>query len=104
MTIYSRFVFSLLTILACTSSASAHDSHTHQAPWQACAEKQIKEACSYTNGDEDLFKGSCQLFNEALMCVRNEPIIHVKALAKAAEKEAKKTAESKVTEATHTHH
>ena len=87
MTIYSRFVFSLLTILACTSSASAHDSHTHQAPWQACAEKQIKKACSYTNGDEDLFKGSCQLFNEVLMCVRNEPIIHFEDLSKEAQKE-----------------
>ncbi|WP_426359847.1 hypothetical protein ACPUVO_06375 [Pseudocolwellia sp. HL-MZ19] len=104
MTIFNRIAFTFFVLLAGISSANAHDSHTHQAPWQACADKQIKEACSYTNGDEDLFKGSCQLFNEALMCVRNEPIIHVKALAKAAEKEAKQTAESKVTEATHTHH
>ena len=57
--------------------------------------KQIKDACSYTNGDKDLFKGSCQLFNEALMCVRNEPIIHFEDLSKEAQKkvvsEASKT-------------
>jgi hypothetical protein len=100
MTIYSRFVFSLLTILSCTSSASAHDSHTHQAPWQACAEKQIKDACSYTNGDKDLFKGSCQLFNEALMCVRNEPIIHFEDLTKAAQKKVV----SEASKTSHSHH
>jgi hypothetical protein len=72
------FVILLLSI----SKVSAHDSHTHTAPWQACESLQKTDQCSYTNGDGDLFKGTCQLFNEVLMCVRNQPIIHVKDLVK----------------------
>lgn len=71
--------------------ANAHDSHTHSAPWQACESKQKSAQCSYSNGENDLFKGSCQLFSETLMCVRNQPIIHADAQAKSAKKLVEKT-------------
>lgn len=71
--------------------ANAHDSHTHSAPWQACESKQKSAQCSYTNGENDLFKGSCQLFSETLMCVRNQPIIHADAQVKKTEKLVEKT-------------
>ena len=67
-----------IMLISSTLTVCAHDSHTHTAPWQACEQKQKTEQCAYTNGDEDLFKGSCQLFSDKLMCVRNEPIIHAK--------------------------
>jgi hypothetical protein len=72
----------VIVIFFRVSSVNAHESHTHTAPWQACEDKQKADLCSYTNGDGDLFKGTCQLFNEVLMCVRNQPIIHVKDLVK----------------------
>lgn len=65
-----------LVMFLSISLANAHDSHSHQAPWQACADKQKSQDCSYKNGAGDLFKGSCQLFSEALLCVRNKPIIY----------------------------
>ncbi|MGB2740859.1 MAG: hypothetical protein WBC60_09950 [Cognaticolwellia sp.] len=71
-------------------AASAHDSHTHSAPWQACENKQKSAQCSFTNGDDDLFKGSCQVFTDTLMCVRNQPIIHVETLDKKLKEKAKK--------------
>ena len=83
---------SLFIITLCSSKlANAHYSHTHTAPWQACENMHKTEQCSYTNGDGDLFKGTCQLFDEVLMCVRNQPIIHVEDLAKDAQSTNKKT-------------
>lgn len=75
------------TAICCLSilpllTANAHDSHTHEAPWQACADKQNTQQCEFKNGDGDLHKGSCQLFSETLMCVRNQPIIHAEDLEK----------------------
>jgi hypothetical protein len=83
------------TVFVGVFTASAHDSHTHTAPWEACEEKKKSEQCSFTNGDGDLFKGSCQLFSEALMCVRNQPIIHAEDLAEEVKKKhmAKDTAD-----------
>jgi len=78
------------------TTANAHDSHTHEAPWQACAQKQIKEECEYTNGSKDLFKGSCQLFNKSLMCVRNEPILYFKDLSTKAKEQVRTHANKEV--------
>ena len=70
------FIVTLFMMLSSLLTASAHDSHTHKAPWQACEDKEKSASCVYQNGKGDVFKGSCQLFSEALMCVRNQPIIH----------------------------
>lgn len=77
---YSCIVMVLFSIF----SVNAHDSHTHEAPWQACEQKQKSQQCSYNNGAGDLFKGTCQLFSKVLKCVRNEPIISANELAKQA--------------------
>lgn len=76
-------------------AANAHDSHTHSAPWQACENKKKLAQCSFTNGDGDIFKGSCQVFSETLMCVRNQPIIHADALEKKGKVKAEKVPSSK---------
>ena len=82
MNINNLVTMVLTTLFSSVFSVSAHDSHTHTAPWEACEEKNKSEQCSYTNGDGDLFRGSCQLFSESLMCVRNQPIISAEDLAK----------------------
>jgi hypothetical protein len=79
MIIKVKFVVTLglfLLILSNTPSVNAHQGQTHKAPWQSCEGAQKEDKCSYTNHSGDLYKGSCQLFSEALMCVRNEPIIY----------------------------
>ena len=92
MTKFIHLCISLFIITLCNIKlANAHDSHTHTAPWQACENIQKTEQCSYTNGDGDLFKGTCQLFNKVLMCVRNQPIIYVEDLAKKAKSKGKKS-------------
>lgn len=64
----STFIVSSLSVLA-------HSGHTHKAPWEACFDAEKDQACEYKNGNKDIFKGTCQLFSERLMCVRNQPII-----------------------------
>lgn len=80
--VVSTFVFLFFFAL----NVSPHDSHTHKAPWVACEEKNKAAECSYKNGTGDFFKGSCQSFQEILMCVRSEPIIYAKDLVKQAKK------------------
>jgi hypothetical protein len=53
----------------------AHSGHTHKAPWEACFDAKKDQACEYRNANKDIFKGTCQVFSERLMCVRNQPII-----------------------------
>jgi len=72
----------LIATLFSINSVSANDSHMHTAPWEACENMQKSRQCSYINGDDDLFQGTCQLFSNVLMCVRNQPIIHIKHLVK----------------------
>ncbi|QDE31892.1 hypothetical protein [Shewanella polaris] len=55
--------------------ALAHEEHVFKAPWNACADAVKTQQCAYTNVNGDLFKGTCRVFSEALMCVRNQPII-----------------------------
>ncbi|AWB58691.1 hypothetical protein [Colwellia sp. Arc7-D] len=89
---HNKFLIIAASLMLLSSFvASAHDSHTHSAPWQACESKQKSAQCSYTNGENDLFKGSCQMFSETLMCVRNQPIIHADAQGKKSDKLADKS-------------
>ena len=73
--VWSAFLLIALSAMVLSTTADAHDGHVHKAPWQACETKQLSNACSYENGNGDLFRGSCQLFTGTLMCVRNQPIV-----------------------------
>jgi len=66
----------IMMSLVLLAPAIAHDSHTHKAPWKACSAKKKEDLCTYKNGQDDLFKGTCQSFRQQLMCVRNQPIIY----------------------------
>ena len=75
---YSSITFIGVVSLLCTFIVTAHDSNSHTAPWQSCETKKVAQSCEYTNGKNDLYKGTCQTFNNARMCVRNQPIIYSK--------------------------
>lgn len=102
--IISSFMFMLSSLL----TVNAHDSNSHKAPWSVCEKQEKGAQCSYTNGDGDLFKGTCQSFNEALMCVRNQPIIHAEDLVEKAKNmkgidNLKKKVVTKLAKSTHEH-
>lgn len=86
MNINSLSAIVFIMLMSSPTTIHAHDSHTHAAPWQACEEKNKSSQCSYTNGENDLFKGTCQLFSDTLMCVRNQPIIRAKKPTKSIQK------------------
>lgn len=57
------------------SSAHAHQGHTDRAPWEACAEKALDDACEWTDRSHARYIGTCREIADALMCVRNRPIV-----------------------------
>ncbi len=59
----------------CTSMVLSHEGHVNNASWDACHDAKKEDVCSYQNNKRDLFRGTCQLFDTKLMCVRNQPII-----------------------------
>ncbi len=66
----------LLAGIAVVSPALlAHEGNLSSAPWDACADKQQNNVCSFTNAHEDLFQGTCQSMSDSLYCVRNQPIV-----------------------------
>lgn len=65
----------LMGYLAHCVSAIAHDGHTHKVAVAACVEKQVSNDCGYVMGSENFYQGTCQQFGDALMCVRNKPIV-----------------------------
>lgn len=76
-----RFKFTLATGLALLISsnyANAHAGHGDELQWQACSVAEKNDPCEYQNSHGDIYRGNCKLFSEALMCVRNEPIIRAK--------------------------
>lgn len=65
----------LATLLAVISVATfAHEGHLNEAPWAACDNRDIGDACAYENAAEDVYRGTCRSMSEHLICVRNQPI------------------------------
>lgn len=63
-------------LVSLANQAFAHSGGNHNpAPLEACSELSKAAACSYTNHHGDLYKGTCRVFSDALLCVRNEPIV-----------------------------
>ncbi|MFT2090768.1 hypothetical protein [Paraglaciecola sp. 2405UD69-4] len=58
-------------------SVNAHNGHGDELPWLACNQAEKGDRCEYTNSHNDLYQGSCRVFSDALMCVRNKPIVHL---------------------------
>ncbi|MBU2869654.1 hypothetical protein [Colwellia sp. E2M01] len=98
---FCKILIIFLAGIVINFTAFAHDSHTHSAPWQACETKNKAAQCSYENGNGDLFRGSCQVFSESLMCVRNQPIVYAKPQFKGQPKSQTLKVESSGTAAIH---
>ena len=67
--------------LCFTSLSFAHSGHVHKAPLIACQSLSKGESCRYMVGKDKVYKGTCQLFEETLMCVRNQPIEYLTPLS-----------------------
>ena len=73
--------FSVFSLALCfTTLTFAHSGHVHKAPLIACSSLNKDELCSYTVGKTKRYKGTCQLFEKTLMCVRNQPIEYLSPL------------------------
>lgn len=69
---FCRAVLVFLSI----NNAYAHDID-HSAPWDACEDLEKSAQCAYVVDEKDLYRGTCQIFQEHLMCIRNQPIVSV---------------------------
>lgn len=65
----------LAGIVVVSPALLAHEGNLSSAPWDACADKQQNNVCSFTNAHEDLFQGTCQSMSDSLYCVRNQPVL-----------------------------
>lgn len=72
-----------LLILLCVSTFSlistasySHNGQPNLLPWHACEEKALDNECSYKTSTK-IYNGSCRSINNALMCVRNQPLIYI---------------------------
>jgi len=60
-------------------SVFAHSGHVHEEAIAACEQQLPGDACSYILNKSKRYVGNCQIFNAALLCVRNQPIESVSA-------------------------
>ena len=68
------FVALGLAMVGLTSQGAAHQGHTSDAPWVACESLSLDEPCSFEDTEHAVYRGTCQLMSDTLMCVRNRPI------------------------------
>jgi hypothetical protein len=68
----------LCLFIATTGILYAHDGHHISKAWEACEEKKLSDACSYTLQQNKQYNGTCRAVAEALICVRNQPIEKLK--------------------------
>lgn len=67
--------FAAFSLSLCfTTLGSAHSGHVHKAPLISCQSLNKGEPCRYMVGKDKIYKGTCQIFEKTLMCVRNQPI------------------------------
>lgn len=55
--------------------AAAHAGHGPTLAWEVCAGSALGDTCSWRNDRHDLYRGSCRSMSDALVCVRNQPIV-----------------------------
>ncbi|MDO6567624.1 hypothetical protein Q4561_11200 [Alteromonas sp. 1_MG-2023] len=71
----------ILMVMLCSSVVLAHSGHIHDDAVLACKAKTKGDTCSYIVADTKRYKGSCQIFNENRLCVRNKPIEYLQPVA-----------------------
>tara|TARA_R110002167_G_scaffold253161_7_gene459498 strand:- start:2165 stop:2458 length:294 start_codon:yes stop_codon:yes gene_type:complete len=63
-----------LLILSFSSSTLAHQGHVEAAAALVCEQKEVADECEYQNQRADIYRGSCRLIMDTMMCVRSKPI------------------------------
>lgn len=63
-----------LAAVAFSQTLMAHTADVNKVAWQACDAKAASEPCSFENAANDVYRGTCQLMSDSMMCVRNQPI------------------------------
>jgi len=55
-------------------TVSAHASILNNDAWQVCENRTRSNSCEYTDNHENIYRGTCQVMSDKLLCVRNQPI------------------------------
>jgi len=64
----------ILTTVVFSQSLLAHTANINKVAWQACDAKDVSQACAFENANGDVYRGSCLLMSDSLMCVRSQAI------------------------------
>jgi len=64
----------ILHSLCFSNSVLAHQGHIDAAAALVCEQKKVADECEYQNQRADIYKGSCRLIMDTMMCVRSKPI------------------------------
>lgn len=62
-------------LLSAPAIGAAHQGHSNKAPWTACAEGAVNDACAWEDGHHARYVGTCRSVRDTLVCVRNQPIV-----------------------------
>jgi hypothetical protein len=68
-------VLACAAVLLAPRPVEAHAGHSSRAPWDACAGRSSGEACAWEDAAHLRFVGTCRRFSDALLCVRQRPVI-----------------------------
>ena len=52
----------------------AHSAIINNEAWLVCENQTRSDACEFTDNHDSIYRGTCQLMSEKLLCVRNQPI------------------------------
>jgi hypothetical protein len=75
---FSKLIPLALLTLSC-QNVFAHAGHYNKAPYDACVDLSVNASCEYTDVNETvLYVGTCQVFSDVNMCVRNKPLVFLK--------------------------
>jgi hypothetical protein len=75
ITRYGLIVFCGSVYLSTPQTALAHSSVINNKAWQVCESSMRSDSCEYTDNHHDIYRGTCQVMSEKLLCVRNQPIV-----------------------------
>ncbi len=77
----TKILLSCITFVMFAADASAHQGHVHAHAQQACVDLKRSQQCEYSPNGKQVYKGTCQLLSQQMMCVRNQPIVDITELS-----------------------
>lgn len=52
----------------------SHSASINKEPWLVCENQTRSDVCEFTDNHQNIYRGTCRVMSEELMCVRNQPI------------------------------